>query len=68
MDLDFILMTTPSSLIREIILGVYKINLSNISALARDPESVVTTMEEGDAFQAAKNIFVNTPQERRILC
>jgi hypothetical protein len=61
MDLDFIVMTAPFSLIREIILGVYQIKLSNIDAISKNPESVISTLAEADAFAAAKNIFLNTP-------
>lgn len=68
MDLDFLITTAPLTIIREIILGVYKIKLSNIDALSSDPDSVVSTMQEGDAFLAAKNIFLYTPAENRILC
>jgi hypothetical protein len=62
MDLDFLVSTFPNSPIREIILGVYKINLANLDAISKTPDEVITTLAEGDAFQAAKNIFLNTPQ------
>lgn len=68
MDLDFLITTAPLTIIREIILGVYKIKLSNIDALTTDPASVITTLPEDDAFLAAKNIFLYTPDENRILC
>lgn len=68
MDLDFLVMTTPTSLIRQLLLGAYQINLSNVDALTKDPDSVIQKLNDTDAFQAAKNLFLNTPKESRILC
>ena len=68
MDLDFLIVATPFSLIREILLGTYKINLSNIDAILTNPAGVVSQMTDRDAFAAAKNLFLYTPESNRILC
>jgi hypothetical protein len=61
MDLDFLIVATPFSLIREILLGTYKIKLSNIDAISTNPDDVVSKMTDSDAFAAAKNLFLYTP-------
>ena len=65
MDLDFLIVATPFSLIREILLGTYKINLSNIDAILTNPAGVVSQMTDNDAFAAAKifSFILRNPTE-----
>jgi hypothetical protein len=37
-------MTSPAGIIREIIIGTYKVQLSNLDALSTDPDRVITKL------------------------